>query len=429
MAELLFWNTLIESVEWLNERQGEQFTPKSLIQKILDKAQTTGTPFPPTIIKTALPRDTQLASLLLFPKEGDIGEFEIHMNERMTIAHGTPFIKGCIYTGYLSANAIPLYPAQIAELIIHGNIEISVIHENQLCGYKFRDSECGYILPVGAKHIATIETCGINRDDLLGLLEQLDKSKSLVPSASDVIQHGVIVNTPNRIVIKDLALEIAQQLADRNRIGWAESDGDDHIRRTIVTWLNENGWEPDAVPGLLNHILSMLEARKITARSTFNDLPPTTPSEITRHPDKFYLSLSDAEIFKRELLVDMLQNNQPMASDVNYGDAGNCDYKKANDTQSSTSKHSSNGNPSRDTDLTSEILKALSKALDPNSDTSVWTELRNMALSGEGLFTGLVDEKGLHYEKSYGNDAAIFSKNALSKRLKRIRSRGATESR
>lgn len=176
MADLLFWNTLIESAIWLSETLGKKVTPQSLIQKILDRAELDEKSFSPTIIKAVLPRDLQLASLILFPKEGDIGELETHMNERMTKAHGTPFIKGSIYTGYLSAKAIPLYRANLADLIIHGNVEISLIHENQLGGYKFRDSEYGYVLPIGAKHLATIETCGINRDDLVALANQLGAS-------------------------------------------------------------------------------------------------------------------------------------------------------------------------------------------------------------------------------------------------------------
>ena len=102
---------------------------------------------------------------------------------------------------------------------------------------------------------------------------------------------------------------------------------------------------------------------------------------------------------------------------------------QASDAQASASKHTSNGSPSRDTDLTTEILKAISKADDPNSDNSVWTAMRAMALEGDGLFTGLVDGDGLHYQKSSSNLVAVLSKDALSKRLKRIRAKSATKSR
>jgi len=98
------------------------------------------------------------------------------------------------------------------------------------------------------------------------------------------------------------------------------------------------------------------------------------------------------------------------------------------DKQASPTKATLQDNPSRDTNLTREIEVAISKTTEPDSDISVWTSLRNMALEGEGLFTGLVDEKGLHYVKSAGNGAAIFTKQALSKRLKRRRERGATKS-
>jgi hypothetical protein len=119
----------------------------------------------------------------------------------------------------------------------------------------------------------------------------------------------------------------------------------------------------------------------------------------------------------------VLLESLPYINQASASHAGNSDYKKASDKQSSTSKHTVNGNPSRDTDLTSEILKAISKALDPNSDIAVWTALRDMALDGEGLFTGLVNDEGLHYEKSSGG-AATLNKSALSKRLTRLRSKG-----
>ena len=176
MADLLIWNTLSESANWLSETLGEQVTPKSLIQKILDRAESAGRPFPPTIIKALLPRDVRLASVWLLPKKSDIGEVDKRINERLTEVFGESPIKGTLYTGDISAKAIPLYPAQIADLIIHGNLEVSLIHENQLGGYKLRDGEYGYILPIGTRHIATLETCGINRDDLLALANQLGAS-------------------------------------------------------------------------------------------------------------------------------------------------------------------------------------------------------------------------------------------------------------
>ena len=99
------------------------------------------------------------------------------------------------------------------------------------------------------------------------------------------------------------------------------------------------------------------------------------------------------------------------------------------DKQTSLTKATLQENPSRDIDLTREIEVAISQATEPDSDISVWASLRDMALEGEGLFTGLVDEKGLHYVKSADNGAAIFTKQALSKRLKRRRERDATKSR
>jgi hypothetical protein len=115
--------------------------------------------------------------------------------------------------------------------------------------------------------------------------------------------------------------------------------------------------------------------------------------------------------------------------ETNANDAGNGDYKKASEKLLNTSKHTLNGNHSRDTDLTTEILRSISNAQDPNSVTSVWTALRDIALNGEGLFTGEVTNEGLHYQKSSGNVAAILNKKALSKRLNRIKKKSTTKSR
>lgn len=186
MADLLFWNTLTESANWLSETLGEQITPKGLIQKVLDRAKSPSkvSPFPPTIIKASLPRGVRLASLWLLPKWRDIGEVDRRMNERMTEMYGEPPFKGSLYTQNIIAEFIPLLPAQIADLIIHGNVEISYIDERQLFGYTFRDTEFGVFLPSGTKHAATIETCGISRDDLLALANEL--------SASDVVKAGYV---------------------------------------------------------------------------------------------------------------------------------------------------------------------------------------------------------------------------------------------
>lgn len=189
VSDLLFWNTLADSVDWLNkEKQAKQFTPKSLIQTILDNSEIAEEPYSPTIIKTILPRETNLAPVILFPKQGDIGEFEKHINAHMTREYGALHGEDAVYSGpKFRAAAIPLYPSQLRQLILYGTVEISSIQQGQIAGCrKLRENECLFILPVGTDHVTTIETCGIGRDDLLELLEKLRKQEPITPKANEV---------------------------------------------------------------------------------------------------------------------------------------------------------------------------------------------------------------------------------------------------
>ena len=267
MAELLFWNTLSESANWLGETLGEQVTPKSLIQKILDRAESAGRPFPPTIIKALLPRDVRLASVWLLDKKGDIGEVDRRINERLTEVFGEPPIKGSLYTGDISAKAIPLYPAQIADLIVHGNLEVSLIHENQLGGYKLRDGEYGYILPIGTPHIATIETCGINRDDLLALANQL--SASGITQAGDAQAAPEPVQAQNKAKAAPVPVALTEQLVDDEIASWFDGVSYQQLaglfKEHVDPTQNEEVWRSYAYEARTNG----LKAAKVS-RGKFN---------------------------------------------------------------------------------------------------------------------------------------------------------------
>jgi hypothetical protein len=71
---------------------------------------------------------------------------------------------------------------------------------------------------------------------------------------------------------------------------------------------------------------------------------------------------------------------------------------------------------SRKHELDSVIQSAKKIASDPDDYHSVWTALKELALSGTPPFTGGVNEKTLEYTNSK-NEVVHFSKDALRKRL------------
>lgn len=122
----------------------------------------------------------------------------------------------------------------------------------------------------------------------------------------------------DRVIIKDLAWEIAQSQADSHSERWQEADGDDSMRRTIVSAMNQHGWSPDGVPGVLPHIYRMLEAGEISAQSTFNGMPPANVSEIEVNPANWYVTRQDADKVKALLLATARQpiDEQTVAQDA-----------------------------------------------------------------------------------------------------------------
>lgn len=109
-----------------------------------------------------------------------------------------------------------------------------------------------------------------------------------------------------RVVISDLAWEIAQSQADGNADQWVkrDDDADNDMRRTIAAAMNQHGWPLDGIPGVLPHILRMLDAGLITAHSTFNNMPPVAASEVEANPANWYLSSNDANFVVGSLVAD-----------------------------------------------------------------------------------------------------------------------------
>jgi hypothetical protein len=106
------------------------------------------------------------------------------------------------------------------------------------------------------------------------------------------------VPTPqnDRVIIQELAWEIAQAKADEHPEKWGKDDdgSDSFMGRTVVTQMNYGGWPADGIPGLIPLILKMLADKEIEAFSTFNELPCTELELVKTNPAKWFISSDDA---------------------------------------------------------------------------------------------------------------------------------------
>jgi hypothetical protein len=110
----------------------------------------------------------------------------------------------------------------------------------------------------------------------------------------------------DRVTIKDLIWEIAQALADKHPEHWETDkvDSDLSLRRNIVAAMNQHGWAPDGIPGLMPNIFKTLKLSGIKVLSTFNGLPFTDEEELVKiNPANWWITTDDAEKVKEALQI------------------------------------------------------------------------------------------------------------------------------
>ncbi len=106
----------------------------------------------------------------------------------------------------------------------------------------------------------------------------------------------------DRVTVRDLMNEISHSQTDAHADQWQKPDSDNGRRRAIASAINQHGWSADGIPGILQHILQMVNAGQIAVRSTFNDMPPVNASEVFANPANWYISQQDASEIKALLL-------------------------------------------------------------------------------------------------------------------------------
>lgn len=131
-----------------------------------------------TVIKAVFPREARFAKVRVRGFDGIEHPDDPGLHESMAAQFGEPF-RGMSYIGPAHLNFAPLPASQLLELLIYETVQLSV-----LAG--FEDIEPGvmvWLMPWGASHVATVETCGVNRQDLLALSERfLEKHQQQPPA-------------------------------------------------------------------------------------------------------------------------------------------------------------------------------------------------------------------------------------------------------
>jgi hypothetical protein len=90
-----------------------------------------------------------------------------------------PLPNGMIYIREPYLDVVPIVFKDLRGLMLHGKTELSI-----LVGYdRVEPYEMLWIMPYGSSHRATIETCGINRADLLALGAALSAEPQPAPAS------------------------------------------------------------------------------------------------------------------------------------------------------------------------------------------------------------------------------------------------------
>lgn len=165
MQEPLLWNPLPDAAAWLSQKTGRAIDARALLDIVASTGKE-GDPTP-TIIKTLLPRDAKFAVVAMF-ENSERSEHASITHNRLTREYGALPAKFS-YIGDAYPRVEPLCTNFVLDLLLYGHTEIALITHGGAKG----PHHSVWLMPWGASHTATVDTCGINRDDLIALGEAL----------------------------------------------------------------------------------------------------------------------------------------------------------------------------------------------------------------------------------------------------------------
>ena len=168
MIEPLLWNPLPAAAIWLTERTGRAFDARSL----LDTLARMGKQGDPTTtqIKAALPRELNFATLAMPGHPMFAEATQNPATSARVVAECGPLPGGMAYLGPAYPRFDPLPVNSLLDLLVYGTTTIAVLTERE----NENQHERVWVMPWGNSHCATVETCGMNRADLLALGDTLE---------------------------------------------------------------------------------------------------------------------------------------------------------------------------------------------------------------------------------------------------------------
>ena len=212
------WNPLPQAATWLTERLGRVIDARALIDYVL-QTRTSVTDSPrPTIIKAVLPKQLRFARVAM-PGHPNIDALEITTAHSALSSH---FGKLPNRMAYL-AQVFPTFSALIAydlrDLLLYGKKTIAIVRGGSFANDEF---EMIWIAPWETGHEITIDSCGINKNDLSWLGDtlaeaQLDDSSSVQRVAQDA---------PMQWIATPQMAQFLSELGNRKANEWKGELGD-----------------------------------------------------------------------------------------------------------------------------------------------------------------------------------------------------------
>lgn len=168
MTEPHFWNPLPLAADWMSQAIGQHVDARGLVDLVARYGRP-GTPAP-TIIKAVAPRTARFA-LLAMPGHPEREAFMSGDTHARLTAEFGGLPGGLAYIQEVRQDVIPLCVNDLLEILVHGAAPVALVFTGHV-------DELVWLMPFNSQHMATFETCGINRADLVSLASRIIDARS-----------------------------------------------------------------------------------------------------------------------------------------------------------------------------------------------------------------------------------------------------------